>query len=332
MENCEASATTQSFTASTMDKTVPIIMPTPSPQKRVSLSAMLGLISFLAFGVSSFRSDLLRPHFSSERNPKDHRMLPPPPPSWPLRPLLYGVFPNPSDPFHFLPCTNLTVPPSLDDPELDRTWADLFDPDPDHWSWGDATPGETTTEHGNPYAGRAIYLCGYLTVPLDHTNKSDPRIARLAVNKLQVGGLEYVDDPSHTWLPCRKSPRTIVLEPGGPGESGTRWAWEEAEAITRRLSDGKYDVLGWDPRGVNASLPPVACYPHNALRDRWRVLTRQYREDLQIPTGSSNWRTPSITRRSARAGSVMVTLAGMSAPPLSRGTWRQYARRCRRTS
>ena len=64
----------------------------------------------------------------------------------------------------------------------------------------------------------------------------------------------------------------LTLKPGG-----TSYAWRAAEDVTKRLSDGKFDVLGWDPRGVNASLPPVSCYPFDADRDRWSLLAAQSR-------------------------------------------------------
>ncbi|POR39113.1 Carboxylesterase A [Tolypocladium paradoxum] len=236
----------------------------------------------------------------------------------------YGTFPEPDDPFRFIPCTDATLPPPLDDAHPERTWANLFDPNPDHWSWGNATthhshdrlhehPHERPHNHArdrphdhphehphkdgrhhhhqhrDPYAGRGIYLCGYLDVPLDYTNKSDPRIARLAVTKYQVSGLAHRhhrrrrhrhgrDRNGREPTAGRKSERTIVIEPGGPGGSGTSMAWRASEGVTKRLSDGKYDVLGWDPRGVNASLPAVSCFPYDADRDHWTLRAGQYRE------------------------------------------------------
>jgi pimeloyl-ACP methyl ester carboxylesterase len=192
----------------------------------------------------------------------------------------YGTFPQPDDPFHFLPCTNATVPPPLDARDPEKTWAKLFDPNPDHWSWGNAS-SLVIGQDKDSYADRGIYLCGYLDVPLDYTNKSDTRIARLAVARFQVSGLKRVGS-SHPSAGS-KSTRTIVVEPGGPGGSGTSYVWRAAEAITRRLSDGNYDVLGWDPRGVNASLPAISCFPYDALRDRWSLMAGQYREESAAP-------------------------------------------------
>ena len=203
----------------------------------------------------------------------------------PRRDSPYGRFPLPGDVFQFMPCTNLTTPPLLEDPNPNRSWRQLFDPNPTHWSWGNKT-GDTnaTDSDDDPFAGRGIYLCGYLDVPLDYTNSTERRFVRLAVTKLQVSGLARVDDDIGLAAAAgSKSERTIVIEPGGPGGSGTSFAWRAAEEITKRFSNGTFDVLGWDPRGVNTSLPAIACFPYDADRDRWSLLTGQYREVSAAP-------------------------------------------------
>lgn len=234
---------------------------------------------------------------------------------WPHRchrrphPSPFGRFPEKDDPFHFIPCTKDTVLPALDDARPERTWAKRFDPNPRHWSWGNATkeneqdiedphrpgrPGKPRhpkhpgpPHHHNQYKDRGIYLCGYLDVPLDYTNKSDTRISRLAVTKYQVSGLAQRgpkrphEKPRHG--AGTKSERTIVIEPGGPGGSGTSMAWRASEDVSKRFSDGKYDVLGWDPRGVNASLPAISCFPYDVDRDHWSMRMSQYREVSPSP-------------------------------------------------
>ncbi|KAI1435516.1 alpha/beta-hydrolase [Xylaria sp. CBS 124048] len=202
------------------------------------------------------------------------------------KPSVYGQFPLPDDPFQFIPCTNATWPPALDDLNPRLSWVRLFDPNPDSWSWSREVITDDNVRPGDKYSGRGIYMCGYLDVPLDYTNLSDTRIARLAVTKFQVSGLARTDsfiaghvDPQTG----SKSERTIVIEPGGPGGSGTSYAWRAAEDVTKRLSNQQFDVLGWDPRGVNASLPAVACSPDDAYSDRWSLLTRQYREVSTSP-------------------------------------------------
>lgn len=166
----------------------------------------------------------------------------------------WGPFPSKDDPFHFLPCTNLTTPPALEEPHPLEAWSRLYDPDPSHWSRGNASAD-------------ALYLCGWLDVPLDYTNTSDPRIARLAITKFQHAP--------------RKSKRTLVVEPGGPGGSGTNLVWRKAERFSSMYTDDSFDVLGWDPRGVNASLPSISCFPYDADRDRWSQLTSQFYREVE---------------------------------------------------
>ncbi|KAH8648413.1 protease [Xylariales sp. PMI_506] len=188
----------------------------------------------------------------------------------------YGVFPAHDDPFQFLPCTSSSVLPSLDDAEASKTWAQLYDPNPEHWSWGKPQDKKALSLE-DPYSGRGIYLCGYLDIPLDYTNASDSRITRLAVTKYQVSGLARVDVPLRDTAAGKKSARTIVANPGGPGGSGTNLVWRAAEEQSLRLSDGQFDVLGWDPRGVNATLPAVECFPYDVDRDHWSLLQNQFR-------------------------------------------------------
>lgn len=219
------------------------------------------------------------PHHHPHHDHDDHHG----PPHDCKRPSPYGTFPKPNDPFHFLPCTNITVPPALDDRHPEKTWSRLFDPNPKHWSWGNRTDQDTERPpRHDPFAGRGIYLCGWLDVPLDYTNASDARITRLAVTKYQVSGLAPIRGRSKPSA-GHKSERTIVVEPGGPGGSGTSLVWRSAETFSERLSGGAFDVLGWDPRGVNTTLPALSCFPFDADRDHWSMFAGQYREILASP-------------------------------------------------
>jgi hypothetical protein len=131
----------------------------------------------------------------------------------------YGQFPLPNDAFHFIPCTSGSILPPLEDASPDKTWAKRFDPNPEHWSWGKSNSSKKVLDRKDAYSGRGIYLCGYIDVPLDYTNKSDSRIARLAVTKYQVSGLATVGSGGCGSSGGKKSERTIVIEPGGPGGS-----------------------------------------------------------------------------------------------------------------
>ena len=261
-----------------MEKTSCQARPRPPPQagsSGKSLIKVIGLISLLSVAALYRHSGhiLPRPRDSDSTTLQRLNVLDSP----------YWDFPLPDDPFNFIPCTNKSTPPSLEDRDPETTWKDLFDPDPDHWSWGNNTSNATETTQNDPYAGRGIYLCGYLDVPLDYTNSSESRITRLAVTKFQVSGLARVGGAFVNGDAGKKSERTVVIEPGGPGGSGTSFVWRAAEAVTKRFSDGQFDVLGWDPRGVNISLPAISCFPYDADRDRWSLLTGQYREVSASP-------------------------------------------------
>lgn len=109
------------------------------------------------------------------------------------------------------------------------------------------------------------FKCGHLNVPLDYTNKSDPRTVRLAVNLYQAGN--------------GKAKQTIIINPGGPGGSGVQSLFSgRGEYISQNLTKGDVDVLGFDPRGVNMSEPGIGCFPNDAFRDRWNGLASQFYE------------------------------------------------------
>ncbi|OHF02052.1 hypothetical protein CORC01_02631 [Colletotrichum orchidophilum] len=248
--------------------------PSPPPPRRTGMRGRLMLAgAVLLVGLCNI---YLRKNFRLEQIRRGDLASHP----VPVRESPFGRFPLPKDPFRLIPCTNATIPPALDDAHPEKTWASSFDPDPSNWSWGNKTVS-VDGDDGDPFSGRGIYLCGYLEVPLDYTNKSDDRIVRLAIIKYQVSGLARVGEPDNGTRnppPGGRSERTIVLEPGGPGGSGTSYGWRVSEQVTKRLSDGKFDVLAWDPRGVNITRPSISCFPYDVDRDHWSMLTGQYLE------------------------------------------------------
>ncbi|MGQ0847200.1 MAG: alpha/beta fold hydrolase [Sporichthyaceae bacterium] len=87
--------------------------------------------------------------------------------------------------------------------------------------------------------------CGFVTVPLDRSVAGGRSIA-IAVSRLPATG-----DPSTYRGP-------LLVNPGGPGESGlnpTRAIAGAFGAAIRR----DYDLVGFDPRGVGASVPALRC-------------------------------------------------------------------------
>ncbi|KAJ7187332.1 hypothetical protein C8R46DRAFT_1059501 [Mycena filopes] len=84
--------------------------------------------------------------------------------------------------------------------------------------------------------------CGSIIVPKDYFNTS-AGTASIAIARFKA----------------TKTPKkgTVFLNPGGPGGSGTRLA---SQAFADLIGHD-WDLLGFDPRGINKTSPQVACFP-----------------------------------------------------------------------
>ncbi|MFF7371216.1 alpha/beta hydrolase [Streptomyces tricolor] len=87
--------------------------------------------------------------------------------------------------------------------------------------------------------------CASLKVPLDHANPSGRQIT-LALSRVP-----------HT---ARASQGPLLVNPGGPGGSGLTLAGFVASALPRSVA-ARYDIIGFDPRGVGRSTPALNCAP-----------------------------------------------------------------------
>ncbi|MDT5000904.1 MAG: hypothetical protein QOK12_3009 [Mycobacterium sp.] len=95
--------------------------------------------------------------------------------------------------------------------------------------------------------------CGMLSVPVDYS-KPDGDIAQLAMIRFKATGNKI---------------GSLILNPGGPGESGV----EAAASIVGTMPESmrqRFDVVGFDPRGVGSSTPAVWCNS-DADNDRLRA-------------------------------------------------------------
>ncbi|KEP51486.1 alpha/beta-hydrolase [Rhizoctonia solani 123E] len=100
-------------------------------------------------------------------------------------------------------------------------------------------PDVTTTE------------CAYLTVPRDYTNPEANDTVSIFMRKVPatVSRKEYLG--------------SILVNPGGPGGSGSGLAaWLGPSFST--LVEGRYDIIGFDPRGVNMTTPKLGCFDNEA--------------------------------------------------------------------
>lgn len=89
------------------------------------------------------------------------------------------------------------------------------------------------------------FQCANLSVPLDYMNATEKRTASIAITR-------YLASNENS----RKG--TIIFNPGGPGGSGTGATYRVGPLLDKALQ-GSYDILGFDPRGINKTLPAVTC-------------------------------------------------------------------------
>lgn len=95
--------------------------------------------------------------------------------------------------------------------------------------------------------------CAMLSVPVDYT-KPDGEVARIALIRFKASG-ERIG--------------SLVINPGGPGESGVQGAASLLATVPQSVRE-RFDVVGFDPRGVASSTPPLWCNS-DADNDRLRA-------------------------------------------------------------
>ncbi len=89
--------------------------------------------------------------------------------------------------------------------------------------------------------------CAELTVPVDYSDPGGETI-KLAVDKVPANG---------------DAKGALVVNPGGPGGSGYDYAAAADRIVTSKIRD-TYDVVGFDPRGVQRSAP-ITCLGDKAM-------------------------------------------------------------------
>jgi pimeloyl-ACP methyl ester carboxylesterase len=105
---------------------------------------------------------------------------------------------------------------------------------PVNWSQCDLTSSDVRIPAGAE--------CGMLSVPVDYT-KPDGDVARIAMIRFPATGQKI---------------GSLVVNPGGPGESGVQAAASLVGAMPESIRQ-RFDLVGFDPRGVGLSTPAVWC-------------------------------------------------------------------------
>jgi pimeloyl-ACP methyl ester carboxylesterase len=111
-------------------------------------------------------------------------------------------------------------------------------------TWGPCAPLATTDEDRQIYADPALQ-CARMQVPLDYAAPQG-RTASIAVLR-------------HAAPASPERIGSLVINPGGPGASGIQTAAYLASSLASTDVGRRFDIVGFDPRGVGASEPAIRC-------------------------------------------------------------------------
>ncbi|CAE6413702.1 unnamed protein product [Rhizoctonia solani] len=89
--------------------------------------------------------------------------------------------------------------------------------------------------------------CAFLDVPMDYTNPSGNATVSIFLRKYPATA------------PIDQRLGSLLVNPGGPGGSGSDTIVVMGEYINTMV-DGRYDIIGFDPRAVNLTGPSTACH------------------------------------------------------------------------
>ena len=89
--------------------------------------------------------------------------------------------------------------------------------------------------------------CTTLQVPLNYADKNGRKIT-LALSMVPATA------------PKSQQQGVLLVNPGGPGEPGRSLAGSVAAGLSPQVA-ADYDIVGFDPRGVGASVPALSCDP-----------------------------------------------------------------------
>ncbi|MCX5193024.1 alpha/beta hydrolase [Streptomyces sp. NBC_00249] len=129
----------------------------------------------------------------------------------------------------------------------------------------------------------ASYECATLKVPLDYQHPRGKTLD-LAISRIKS------QNPA-------KRHGIMLLNPGGPGGSGLDLPLMMDEAMPKEVKE-RYDLIGFDPRGVGAS-SPISC----GLNDAEQKFDRAYRPET-FP-GDVAWARTVADKCREKAGSVL---------------------------
>jgi pimeloyl-ACP methyl ester carboxylesterase len=107
--------------------------------------------------------------------------------------------------------------------------------------------------------------CARLSVPLDWTNASNGNEVAIAVVKL----------PAKVPVTDSTFAGSIILNPGGPGGSGTDDLQYKGRTIQNIVDGDKhFEIISFDPRGVHRTTPSPICFKTNEARELFQEVNK----------------------------------------------------------
>jgi pimeloyl-ACP methyl ester carboxylesterase len=151
-----------------------------------------------------------------------------------------------------LAVTGCTSSESTDAPESSAAATTAAEPEAAPVNWTDCDAQITDLIAGTPGSERDIaFECGRTEVPIDHDEPGGETLPLFLVRAKLAGQTDRIG--------------SLLVNPGGPGASGADAALSLALSLPEDVLR-RFDLVGFDPRGVGLSTP-VECIPAD-LKDR----------------------------------------------------------------
>lgn len=109
-------------------------------------------------------------------------------------------------------------------------------------SWADCAPYATSEDARSAFQAKDVQ-CARLTVPLDYAKPAGDTITLGLLRRKATGD----------------KIGSLVVNPGGPGASGMVAAAGLGKPVTSTGLGKRFDLVGFDPRGIGASQPAIHC-------------------------------------------------------------------------
>lgn len=136
--------------------------------------------------------------------------------------------------------------------------------------WGSCA--ELATSEETKFFRAPSLQCADLTVPLSYDDPTGPTMTLKVLRKPATDPADRIG--------------SVVVNPGGPGASGVEVAGTYAAFGLARAVNERFDFVGFDPRGVGSSWPPIQCQTDEE-RDAGRATTTRTRTPQEIDAANA---------------------------------------------